>query len=152
MSRSSVAVFGPALIAFAFGTSAHAATGTLVTGKNPEYQFKFSGATTAPGKKATFTGRGQLLLKGNILLTSGEITNISKTSIRIGKLTFAIDSSTKVCGADGEPQDFALFKAGDLVKTTSQPGGTNAVTLRKGLATLSGYPPRMDVDRTYDCK
>jgi hypothetical protein len=152
MSRSFTAVFGLALIALSFGTPACAATGTLVTGKSPEYQFNFSGTTTGPGKKATFTGRGQLLLKGNVLLTSGEVTGISKTSIRLGKLAFAINASTQVCGADGEPQSYELFKTGDLVKITSQPSGTDALTLRKGLATLSGYPPQMDVDPTYACK
>jgi hypothetical protein len=131
---------------------AGAAKGTIVTGKNPEYKLEISGTTSAPGQKTTYSGVGQVLLKGPLLVTSGAITKISSSSVQVGRASFQLVSTSKLCGKDGESLTVEAFKVGDNVKMTSLVGSSAVSTLRRGLVQFFGSPPQLDLVKTHLCE
>lgn len=99
----------------------------------------------------TYTGLGQVLLKGPVLVTSGAITGVSASSVQIGKASFEVAGTSKLCGEDGAPLTAEAFKVGDKVKITSAPGKAVVQTLRKGLIQFFGSPLQLDLVKTHLC-
>ena len=141
-----VSIFSPLV-------SADEVSFSLATGKNPKYRLEVSGSSSGWDKKATLAGRGQVMLKGPVLVTSGRLAEVSTDSVQVNNIAFTFANPMKFCGKNGEPAPFSAFSVGEDVKVTSVPGQTVIRTLRKGLVQVVGAIPEFDIlPSNYLCK
>lgn len=78
-------------------------------------------------------GEGRALAAPDRVVTGGKLAAIATDSLTIGAHTLRITDATKLCNVNGKRESIQTFKPGDSVLATSKPGGSDALTIRKGM-------------------
>jgi hypothetical protein len=115
---------------------------------------------------ALMQGRGQhLLQEKNILVTSDKIVEMSpgKFTLQVNAkknpsakkfertlMEFAIQDATKICRS-GKPVSIDSFKKGEMVTVSSEPGKSNALSVRYGPMLFGGADTGVAKLKKFDC-
>ena len=104
-------------------------------------------------------GRGQYINDKGLLVTSGEIVEITGTTVQVkpnagadpgeGSAAFSIVKLTKFCRA-GKSSTFGSFKKGEMITIASDLGKKRALSIRSGPMLFAGFPGAVELKR-YDC-